>query len=153
MNPLSLLTLLKYWRYALAVATALSVAYVLHAADIRRIEARQITALAAQADQLRAECAKDKQLTEEISHAYEIKIASLRGQLAHAKRVFAPAACVPITLSAGEFHGAGRPDEPAGPHGVLADTLLEYAADAETYRLKLMSCQDFITKTWHLRGQ
>lgn len=38
-----------------------------------------------------------------------------------------------------------------GAQGLKEDWLLDYAAEAEGYRLQLLSAQDFINKTWDTR--
>lgn len=38
-----------------------------------------------------------------------------------------------------------------GAQGLKEDWLLDYAAEAEGYRLQLISAQDFINRTWETR--
>lgn len=148
-----LLWLQNNWRYALTAFSSLTIAYLLHTADVHRIEANQARLMEVRAAEIRAECTRDKQITTEVAHEYETKVTTLHSQLARLKRVLASSTCVPVTVAAPELHGQGGGDKHAGPYGVTVDSLLEYGADAETYRIKLTACQDFIRKTWAAKGQ
>lgn len=152
-----MLFLLANWKW-IASATAAAVitstlAWQLHSWDVRRIEAKQVEALAAQAVTLNAECSKDKQITTETSHELQTQLADARGQLAAAKRV-QQNRCVPTLARATAGHDAapGNP-ELHQPDGLYADSLLDFAYDAEVVGRQLDSCQSFITKTWKAKGQ
>lgn len=95
------------------------------------------------------QCKADQKLTSEVSHDYQTKIASLNRQLADLKRVRDNPQCVvPTAGAAGGRDDAPGAGKPAGPHGVRTEWLLDFAAEGEQYRLQLMSCQDFISRTW-----
>lgn len=91
------------------------------------------------------QCEADKQLTKEVSHAYQDQIADLNNRLAGLKRV--RYTCVPVTDT------AVRRDAETGPrhadgNGIAAGALYDYAGKAEQYRRQLIACQSFIKKTW-----
>lgn len=93
-----------------------------------------------------AECEKGKQLSKEISNDYQNKIAGLNKRIADLKRL-RPSVCVPVSAAA-PGRNAATGSVASGQNGIDAGTLLDYAADAERYRLQLSSCQDFINRTW-----
>lgn len=118
----------------------------LHRLDVYRIEARHRMEMQVQQTALVAQCEADKQITQEVSHDYQTKIDALNRRLADLKRV-RPSVCVPVTKPT-SGHNAGTGAEPPRSHGLTSDALLDYAAEAERYRLQLIGCQDFIKKTW-----
>lgn len=96
-------------------------------------------------------CQDDQKLTEGISNDYQTKIRSLNRQLAGLKRLRDNPQCTPVASPAsGRDAGAGA-GQPSGQNGIRADWLLDYAAEAEQYRLQLISCQQFIRQTWESR--
>lgn len=148
-----MIVLLKYWQpIAAAIVTAL-LAWGAHSLDVSWIEARHAKELAAQETALRAECKADKELTKEVSHGYQSKITDLNAKLAALKRVRPSRCVVPIAGdTAGRSPAAGA-DKPAGQDGTPAESLYDFAGDAEKYRLQLIACQEFIEKTWKAKGQ
>lgn len=92
------------------------------------------------------ECAKAQNITNEVSHAYQVKIADLNRQL-ESLRV-RPPRCIAVTGEATSRHNAtAGEDEHGGQNGVPAAALYQYAGEAERYRLQLIACQDFLSKT------
>lgn len=98
-----------------------------------------------------AACQNDQKLTEGVSNDYQIKVRSLNRQLADLKRVRDNPRCTPVADPASGRDADTGAGKPAGQDGIRADWLLDFAAEAEQYRLQLMSCQDFIKKTWDSR--
>lgn len=98
-----------------------------------------------------AACQSDQKLTEGVSNDYQTRIRSLNRQLADLKRVRDNPRCTPVADPAsGRDAGTGA-GKPAGQDGIRADWLLDFAAEAEQYRLQLIACQSFIHKTWESR--
>lgn len=143
--------LLTNWRFFAGAATAFAVAYMLHSLDINRLENRQRAELAAAVQKANEQCQKDKQLTTEVSHGYQIKITALNSQLAAYK--LRPSKCiVPVAVPTARHDAATACPVIPGAHGVPSDSLYDYAGDAEKTRLQLLSCQGFITATWAANG-
>lgn len=142
-----LLTLLKFRQAILAGVLVSALAFGLHRLDLYRMDALHREALASQASKLEKQCEADKVLTSEVSNGYQTRLASLADQLARARRV--RHTCVPVApVTPGGRDAAPGIEQPVRPDvGVTADALLDYAAEAERYRLQLLSCQEFITRS------
>lgn len=142
------MTLLKYWQPIIAfIATAL-LSYGLHAFDVQRIEARHKVAVEAARAAVKVECEADKQLTTEVSNDYQNQIANLTVQLNRLKRLHNNSKCVPVTRPSEGRNATPVRGELAGTNGLSTGWLIDFAGEAEQYRLQLISCQDFISKTW-----
>ena len=136
------------------IVTALVVgllAYFLHTWSVARIEASNADALEDQKEALNGQCQKDKQITEETSHAYQTQLTALRDQLAAVKRL-QPNRCIP-TVAKPAFGYDAAPPHPGFPRadGVFTDDLYDFAADAEQVGLQLDACQGFVKKVWSSR--
>ena len=147
--------LLKYWKLLASagagVALTALVSWTLHTLDVKRIEANNLKAIENVTVQLQEQCAKDKALTSEVSNGYQVKIASLNRELARLKRLRDPV-CIPVITGPASGRDASTTGgELSNPHGIMDNALLDFAAEAEQYRLQLISCQDFIRKTWEAR--
>jgi len=91
----------------------------------------------------RGACKDAMAITTKVGVEYETKISRLNGKLRAIR--LRPAICVPLASStaSGDNASAGR-NQLAGTHGIDAGQLLEFAGDAESYRIRLISCQDFV---------
>lgn len=99
-----------------------------------------------------AQCLSDQQLTKDVSYDYQTKLANLNRQLATSKRLQRDdGKCTPVTSPAAGHNGAAGAGQSVRPNGIEAGWLRDYAFEAETYRLQLIGCQDFVTKTWESR--
>jgi hypothetical protein len=141
--------LISNWKVILAVVATAALAYLLHTVAVDRLEAQQRAALTDQATKLQGQCDADKAITKGVSDDYQKKLDVLNDQLA-ALRVREPARCIAVStpVAAAGRHGAAGTGKPAGQNGVTAQTLYDFAGEAERYRLQLISCQSFITETW-----
>lgn len=147
---------------AAALFTA-ALGLILHTGAMDHEKLNQQHALSDQASRitatLNAACQKDKAITTEVSHDYETKISALNTQLAHLKRLRGPS-CIPILTDAPASNPA-RPDDAAqsrqharpNGQGLNPEWLYDFAAEAEHYRLQLISCQNFLTQTWSANKQ
>lgn len=95
-----------------------------------------------------AQCLADQQLTEEVSNGYQTKLTALNRQLSDLKRLRDKPACVPTTSAASERDGTTGRGEYARSDGIRTIWLYDFAGEAEQYRLQLISCQEFINRTW-----
>ncbi|TXH13848.1 MAG: hypothetical protein E6R03_10620 [Hyphomicrobiaceae bacterium] len=135
------------------ILTAL-VAFALHTLDVSSIEKRNAKEIEDVKVSLTAQCEQDKQLTSEVSDEYQSQISNLNDQLAKLKRLRRQAPdCVPVASQADSGHADTERAELTGKNGLRSEWLLDYAAEAEQYRLQLKSCQDFINKVWDMNGQ
>jgi hypothetical protein len=91
-----------------------------------------------------AQCAADKQVTTEVSRDYQKNLAALRSRLA-AHRV-QPDRCIAVARTPTGHDAASGAGVATGSNGVSSGALIEYAGDAEQYRLQLIACQQFVLK-------
>lgn len=144
-----MLFLLKYWQPILSAILTAALALGAHRIDMMFVNADHAQALAEQSDTLIKQCNADKAITTEVSHDYQTQIADLNARLSQldsmcgTTRVTVPAA-KPAT---GRYGPAGN-CQPAGTHGVANSALYSLAGEGEKYRLQLIACQSFVTKTW-----
>lgn len=135
-----------------AILTGL-LAWGLRTLEVNNLNAQHAIELANQKQILENQCLADKKLTEGVSRGYQSEIALLNEQLASVKRV-RPRACIIATPKpAAGRDAAAAARQPAERNGVDTDTLYDFAAKAEQYRLQLLGCQRFITDVWTSRGQ
>ena len=146
--------LIANWKSVLSVFATAFLAYGLHALDVYRLEDKERADLSEQATVLTNACKADKAITEGVSHEYEGKIFALNQQLDAIKRV-RPTSCIVVQPSraARGRDAASSTAKPARPDGITSDALLDFARDAEQYRLQLTACQAFIAETWKEKGQ
>lgn len=136
--------ILKYWKF---LAGALPVALVglwLHGVlmDLEKAScARQIEQ--AKAEAVRGWEDAQKQ-TFEVSNDYQKQLADLRRRL-NARRV-QPPVCVPVTPADPGRRDAAAGTEHVRPDGVPATAFLDFAAEAEEYRLRLIACQKLLDR-------
>jgi hypothetical protein len=127
--------------YIAVFLAGLSLGWYVHS---RIAESTLKSALASQQAALIKQCEDSKKITMEVSREYQSKITALNGRVAALR--LRPAKCVPVTKPATGHNGEASGNEPARPHGVDAGFLIDYAGEAEKYRLQLISCQDFVRK-------
>ena len=145
--------ILNWVSFALGAFVSFLLCYLLHTLDIDYIQHKHAAELSSQATTLTEAFQKDKQITYGVSDVYETKLSALNNQLA-AYRLHPAIACpVPTTGAAGRHDGAAGRRIPAGQNAALDKPFVEYAGEAEKYRLQLMACQSFITETWKAKGQ
>ena len=149
-----MLFLISNWKTILGVIATASIAWMLHSLDVNRIEAAQREALAEQVKVDTNVCNADKAITEGVSNDYQKKVTDLGNQLA-ALKLREPSRCISVSPAKPSCRGNASPksSEPSGTDGVTSYALYDYASDAEKYRIQLISCQDFISKTWASNGQ
>lgn len=112
----------------------------------------QERALAAEETKLVTQCDQDKAITAGVSHDLQIKATALAAQLDADKRVYAaPTACMYVAQPSGSGNAPSATAKPVKPNGINPQTLLNYAARAEKYRLQLIACQGFVTQTWAIK--
>lgn len=140
-----MLVLLKYWKFAAgAIPTAL-LAFWLHTLHVEALTASH----ARQIEKARAEAVKGwedaQKITYEVSNDYQKQLSALRRRL-DARRV-QPSICLPIAPADPGRHHAASGTGPVRANGVDSQTLLDYAAEAEEYRLRLIGCQALLQQT------
>lgn len=114
-------------------------------------ERKLAIALEAQKEALVQQCKEDKAITNDVARDYETQLNNLNKRLGALKRL-RTACIVPTTNTTGSNNG-GATGKLSGQNGVTAESLFDYAGDAEQTRLKLLACRDFINKTWSAKGQ
>lgn len=91
-------------------------------------------------------CEHERDIIDEVSTEYYTRLDDLtRQRAAERLRAAGAARCVPVTKPAagGDAASAGLV---LGTHGVRAEWLLDFAAEAEDVRLRLIACQDYFSK-------
>lgn len=134
------LTLLTNWKLIVAALTTLVLAFGVAFIDIILLEKRQVKALESQKNSIISQCKQVQQVTE-IANA---KLSSDRDALntrLNALRVRYDNQCVPIA-NATNIRASGA--RHATTHGIDANSLLNYAGEAEIYREQLIVCEKFI---------
>lgn len=137
---------LAYWQPIVATILTFILSYGLHRLDVYRLEDNQRQALEEQSVSLQNNCKKVQAITEGVSNDYHKKIINLNASLVALKRV-QPSRCVPLS-TANATRGNNDSNTPsinAGQDGVTSEALIDFAGDAERYRLQLNACQAFIT--------
>lgn len=150
-----LAVLLKYWKFGAGAAGMAVIALILHNVSLEWTKASYERKIEAVKQEQIAACERDKNLTKEVSDGYQKQVASLTARIADLKRV-RPSACIPVANPAARCDGTAVIGGHAGANGqggVTSDFLYDFAGEAETYRLRLIACQSFISKTWASRGQ
>ena len=97
---------------------------------------------------LTGECLDRMKLTKEIDNATLSKMRARDDRVADFKRLHTAPSCVPVARASGNGDAAsgGRVDD--RPHVVTDHALVDYAALAESYRVQLTGCQNFINRVW-----
>lgn len=98
------------------------------------------------------QCKADQKITSEVSNDLQGKLSALDKQYRDLKRVHNNATCVPTPRAPSGRDAAPGSGEYAGSHGIMAGDLIDFAAEGEHYRLQLISCHNFINKTWNRDG-
>lgn len=133
----------RLWLFGIGAISIFSAGvYVTHQWDRGALE----SALKDQQTALIAQCDKDKKITEDVSHDYETQISNLSTRVTALK--LRSKTCVPITGSATRLDGSAGATINGGQNAVDSDTLIDYAALAEKYRLQVIGLQNFIKATW-----
>jgi ribosomal protein S13 len=136
---LSLIKSPKIIGYGLLIAASFSTGVYVHS----RIASLTLkSALSEQQSTLIAQCDSQKKVTEDIDHEHQAKISDLSKRVAAYKRM-RPAECVHVTNTASSDNGKAGGGL-MGTHDVDSESLTDYAELAEGYRLRLVSCQNFI---------
>lgn len=125
--------------YGFAFLAMFSLGWYVHS---RIAESTLKSALSEQQTTLIAQCESQKKITEDIDHEHQAKINDLSKRVAAYKRM-RPAECVHITHPASSDNGKAGSGL-VGAHDVDFGELTDYAELAEGYRLRLVSCQNFI---------
>ena len=146
--------LIANWKTILGMIGTAALAYLLHALDVDRLEAKERSDLAAQQTQLVQQCNDAKKITEGVSHDYQTKLNDLSSQLDTLKRV-QPSRCVVVSTPrpAGKCNATAGAAKPAQQDGVTSDALYALAGEGERYRLQVEACQQFISETWKANNQ
>jgi hypothetical protein len=93
------------------------------------------------------QCESQKQITEDVSHDYQTKLSTLNRRIANLKRLYGQTArCVPVAKPTTGHDATANGRKHVRENGILAERLIEYAGEAEQYRLQLKACQSFINK-------
>ena len=145
--------LLANWKLLAIGGAALAMFSAGWYVESRLAESRLEHALEAQETALLAACKADKAITKEVADELQTKNAALARRIADLKRLHPPTCIVPTPNTAIGGNAGSSGTVASGTNGITADALLDFAGESERYRLQLISCQDFITKTWSAKGQ
>ena len=124
-----------------------TVAWFIHDWDVSRLKLAHNSAMTEQKTALVAACNQSMQTTKEVADALQKNLTGLSADVARYKRLLGAARaarCVPVANASGTDDGGSGQGQSAGSHGILGDALLDFAGEAEQYRLQLISCQEFV---------
>lgn len=144
---------MKTWLLIGSTALVTTMAcFGVHSLYMIKVRHDQTTALADQKSTLTAQCSAAKKTTEEVSHELQQKLSVRDASLADARRLLNSGKC----RASVDVNTSGRHDGQASAGelrlqdglGLEADgqELFDIAGDAESVRLRLIACQDFVTK-------
>lgn len=91
------------------------------------------------------QCVASSKIAEEVSNEYQSEISNLNRRLRDVRRMLADT-CIPVGDAASGRDGAASDGEFRGSNGVPATRILDLAEDAERVRLRLIGCQNYITR-------
>lgn len=117
-------------------------------AEVKLIRAEKETAV-----QNYTQCLEDKKITNEASNEYQNQLSISNTELDYFKRMFREATCINIAAPSTQSHDAPKEGQHGQSNGLRSDWLLDYAGEAEGYRLQVIGLQNFIKKTWKSRNQ
>jgi len=117
-------------------------------AEIKLVQAEKETAV-----QNYTQCLEDKKITNEVSNEYQNQLSISNTELDHFKRMFREATCINIASPSSQPYDSTKEGKHGQPNGLRSDWLLDYAGEAEGYRLQVIGLQNFIKKTWKSRNQ
>lgn len=134
------------WQIIPAIILTFLICLGLHTLDVDRIEAKSVQTVANQVTFDIKKCEAEKQITTNVSKDYETQINILNGQLDSLRRQ--PSKCVPVSQPAARCNATTKQPITAKPDGISSAWLYSYAGEAESYRLRLIACQSFISQVW-----
>lgn len=109
---------------------------------VGHLKAEQAAALASQIKFDISQCQDSKNITtnadktyEDLYNAASLELNRLRSQ---------PATCVHVTKSTSSGHATHKPNKPHNSDGISSQSLYDYAGQAETDRIKVITLQQFI---------
>ena len=146
-----LMFLLTNWKYAIIGILLSSVVFLAWVSRERGYAIESMKVTIAELTASKEQCAKDKKITEETSHEYQSYVAVANAKLKSLRMRHASTCIMPITRTTTRRNEPAGTTKPSGQNGIVADALLDIAADGEKYRLQLKACQDFVNKTWEGR--
>lgn len=91
------------------------------------------------------QCVESSQIAKEVSYEYQSEISNLNRRLRDVRRMLADA-CVPVDQSSDGRNATSADGELRRANGVPASRILDIAESAERVRLRLISCQKYLTK-------
>lgn len=140
------MNIILYWKFAVGAFGAFIITWAIHNHIIANLEEDHKKTLAAQIQFDINKCNDDKQITSEISHGLQNDLNALNDKLKRLRQQ--PAKCLHVTNPASRHDATASKGINAGSDEVAAGALIDYAGDAEKYRLQLVSCQGFVSKVW-----
>ncbi len=138
--------ILNNWKSLLLIGATAFIGFALHQWNVSGMEARHKAQLEEQAAGLAAQCEADKKTTQEAYNALKTKTDALSSRIA-ALKLRRPSRCVAVSASkpAAEHDGSPTGEKPVGRDGgITTDALIDFSGKAESYRLRLLACQDFV---------
>ncbi len=144
--------LLKYWQALAATLLTSIIAIYLHTISLSFERSKIEKEASYQVEAVNKKCTDDKLITEKVSHEYQDKIESLRARLVSAKRMYEHS-CIVVTDATGRRNGEAKSGKLAGKSYqgssyISGEKFLDLIGEGEKYRLQLISCQDFINRSW-----
>lgn len=137
--------LLKSWQIILGFIVGAGLCALFYSAKIKTVELEFIEKTKSIEVAAEKKCSDAQAITSEVSYAHQNKISNLQRSLADARKLYRNKCARVLYGDAASGHNgsaAGYID--AGSYDVDAESLIEFAGDAEKHRLQLIGCQDFV---------
>lgn len=144
---------LKNWfPLGLSASVTALLAFGLHTLSVSWLEASHGREMAKQKTVLTEQCEAAKAVTEEVSNELQKQIALRDASIADARRMLNKRCASPVVVNSPSGHDGSSQ---AGKHGgsddraLVADGnfLIDFAEEAEGYRIRLSACQSFVERS------
>lgn len=138
--------ILNNWKLLAAAAVFAGILFAFNGMKDNACIIAQERAVAAAVAKGAEECEAQKKTTMEAYNALQTKNDALAARVA-ALKLRRPSRCVAVSTPqpATQHDGTPAGKEPAGRNaGIDSDALIDFSGKAESYRLRLLSCQDFV---------
>lgn len=91
-------------------------------------------------------CNNNQKITSEVSQEYHNEITNLSNSITKYKRLLNNRVCTTVSGASPSNNGETSSGKYVGQNVVSSDKLIDFAAEAERYRIQVISLQDFINK-------
>lgn len=128
----------------IAIIATIGICFGLHSLDILYLNHKNTNALSDQKNTDIKDCNTKIAITAGVDHDLQNNINAINGRLTASS--VPNATCVPVFAWSTTSNNDTSGRKPARSNGLSSKWLKQYAATAEIYRAKVISCQEFLTE-------